>query len=126
MPSVNFPLILTTLGLAALLLFGSANASEVQHFKGQPSDTLEQAVSNFSQYNSKLAVILDAELDARALYEIHELTYTLEVALEKINTELQELADVLEEVHLATERNDAQTTRARGMEYLTVSRQVVR
>ena len=48
------------------------------------------------------------------MVEIHELTYTIEVALEKIHTETGKLKDVLEEVHVASEHMDTTTAKARG------------
>ena len=115
-------LLCTTLALA-----GMAHAERAEHFKGKPTETLEQAVKNFSEYNHKLeAILVKGSLTAQDLAEIHQLTYTLENALEKINDELSELAEVLEEVHVASEMNDAETVLSRGDVYLSISRQVIR
>lgn len=113
--------------LSALVwLLASPVMAEGGHFEGKPSETLEQAVANFAEYNVKLEKVLAGELDAKALYEIHQLTYTLEVALEKINEELTELAEVLEELHVATEKNDAATAKVKGREYLDTARKVIK
>lgn len=114
--------------LSTMSFMGMAFASDDSpgHFKPESSDTLEQAVDNFSRYNTKLSEVLAGELDAKAIYDIHQMTYTLEVALEKINNELEELAEVLEELHKATERNDAATALIKGREYLDTSRKVIR
>ncbi len=113
---------------ASLLAFAPfAFATErYDHFKGKPSETLVEAVRNFSECNEKLEAVLNGKLDDNAMHTVHELTYTLENALEKINSELAALADTLEEVHQASERHDHDAVLRYGREYLEVSRQVVR
>tara|TARA_R110002020_G_scaffold183275_2_gene379453 strand:- start:1120 stop:1428 length:309 start_codon:yes stop_codon:yes gene_type:complete len=72
-------------------------SSRIDHYKPKASETLEQAVENLSEYNSKLADILAKdELSADDMHNVHELSYTLEEALKKIHTDLAEVADVLE------------------------------
>lgn len=73
------------------------------HFKGLASPDLQTAVKNFSDYNKRLEKIMAGKLTNADLVTIHELTYTLENALEKINEDLAELAETLEEVHVASE-----------------------
>lgn len=98
----------------------------IAHFKGKPAETLAEAVANFSEYNARLAEILEAqELTALDLGAIHELTYTLEIALEKINEELAELADTLEELHVASETADYDGARSHGAAYLETARTVI-
>lgn len=97
------------------------------HFKGKPSETLEQAVANFSEYNGKLADLLAKDaLSPHDLHQVHELTYTLENALEKLNAELVELANTLEAVHVASESGDAKTTQEQGASYLDTARKVIK
>lgn len=57
---------------------------------------------------------------------MHELTYTLENALRKINAELTALAGTLEAVHVASERADPATVKTQGKAYLVSTRQVVK
>lgn len=97
------------------------------HFKGKPSETLEQALVNFSEYNQKLSEVLKQEtLSALDMQQIHELTYTLENALEKINASMLELTETLEAVHVGSETGDTETTRAEGLRYLETARQIVK
>ncbi|MCW5599326.1 MAG: hypothetical protein KIT59_09470 [Nitrosomonas sp.] len=114
--------------LLALSLSTMAQAEErPDHFKGKPSETLEQAVVNFSEYNGKLADLLAKDaLSPQDLHQVHELTYTLENALEKINAELTELANTLEAVHVASENGDAKTTKEQGARYLDTARKVIK
>jgi uncharacterized protein (DUF342 family) len=116
----------------SLLSMGTASwaADEGQrqsHFKGKPSATLEQAVTNFKAHNAKLAKLLAKDkLSPNDALEVHELTYTLENALEKIRGELSELADVLEEVHVASEKVDTATIKSRGKVYLDTAGKVIK
>lgn len=114
--------------LFALLTIPPLSPAEERpdHFKGLPAETLEEAVGNFSEYNGRLEEILSSEeLSAADLSAIHELTYTLENALGKINEELTALADVLEEVHLASEHNGYDDVRRHGRQYLDISRRII-
>ncbi len=97
------------------------------HFEGKQAETLEQALANFSEYNAKLDALLAQEtLSATDLGRIHELTYTLENALAKINAEFSELAENLEEIHMASEAADAETVKSRGRIYLNTATKVVK
>ena len=112
--------------LLAVGVVSTAHAERLDHFKGLPAETLEEAVSNLSEYNRKLGAILAADdLSVADMAEIHELTYTLENALERINEELAELAEILEEVHVASETGDFDAALHRGREYLDISRKIV-
>ena len=111
-----------------MILSGGAFGSDddrVDHFQGKPATTVTEALENFRQANMRLAEIVAMDNpDTQAVYEVHQLTYTLENALEKIRDELEDLAEVLEEVHLASERNDGETVKEQGAEYLKNARQV--
>lgn len=90
-----------------------------EHFEGEPSATLAEAVANFSKYNEELADLLaEGELSMRDIGEIHILTYNLENALEKISEEVEEMAEVLEEVHLGSEKGNVERVRSNGEIYL--------
>jgi hypothetical protein len=80
-----------------------------------------------AEYNKKLSAILaKRDLAPEDMVKIHELTYTLENALDKIRAETAALAQTLEEVHVASERQDAKTVKARGQSYLRTAREIVR
>jgi len=116
-------------GLTLGLVFANtsfADEERVQHFKGLSSPDLATAVANFSEYNTLLEAKLASKLTDEDLAEIHILTYTLENALEKINEDLKELADTLEEVHIASETFDREKLAKNAKVYLQVSRTVVK
>jgi hypothetical protein len=90
-----------------------------QHFEGEPAESLEQALANFAEYNARIAAVLEQdELDPTDLGRIHELTYTLENALERIDDEYDRLEEQLEELHLASEGADTDKARQLGETYL--------
>ncbi len=92
---------------------------EVSHYAPEPSETLEQAVENFVTYNRKLAEVLERdELSPADMEQVHEYTYTLEIALAKINEELGALPVVLERVHKTSEGDNPAALRAVGEVYL--------
>lgn len=111
---------LSTLAITLALAFSTHSIAQerVDHFKGLPSPDLATAVINFSQYNDKLADKLKGELTPSALAEIHQLTYTLEIALEKISNEVKALADTLEEVHIASETAQPEKLAEEGKKYM--------
>lgn len=119
---------ITALALTAGLLLSlpALGDERVDHFHGLPADTLEDAVANFSEYNERLATLLEKEsLSPDEMHQIHELTYTLENALEKINSELADLADTLENLHVASETADTEGARRHGEAYLDTARKVI-
>ncbi len=112
--------------VVSLAVAGGAMADDrPDHFKGLESPDLQTAVANFSEYNKRLEKALSGELTDADLVEIHQLTYTLENALEKINDDLEELAETLEEVHVASETFNRDDLRKAGPAYLKVARTVI-
>ncbi len=117
------------LTLAALLVLTgcfslTSFASErPDHFKGEPAETIEQALANFSAYNTRLSEILEQEeLTMADLAQIHQLTYTLENALERIDDDLENLAEILETLHLSSETADIEAARSNAEAYLNGAR----
>ena len=98
----------------------------VDHYEAREAATLQEAVANFSEYNTKLAEVLArSELGASDFEEVHELTYTLENALAKIRDDLSGLADTLEALHLASEDHTLEETLAYGEAYLETAQTLV-
>jgi len=87
-----------------LILAGEVLATDrPDHFKGLAAPDLQTALDNFTKYNKHLEKAINGELTHADLANIHQLTYTLENALKKINTDLAALEEALEEVHLTSE-----------------------
>ena len=84
-------------------------------------------MSKFSEYNDKLAAILSKDtLSPQEMQQIHELTYTLENALEQINESFTKLAITLEAVHVGSETGDVETIKTQGSQYLNTARQLIK
>jgi uncharacterized phage infection (PIP) family protein YhgE len=117
---------------SVLVLAASASSSlfaddDYEHFEAVESPDLETALENLAEYNEKLRAILDGgSLSGSDMGKVHELTYTLENALGRIDDELDEAAEVLEEVHLASERADRNTVRSSGEAYLSITDKLVK
>lgn len=112
----------------SLAVAGGAVAEErPSHFKGLAAPDLNTAVANFSEYNNRLEKVLAAdELTDADLASVHELTYTLENALEKITIDLEELAEILERVHVASETANRDALKEAGPVYLDTARSVIK
>ena len=112
-----FLIAFTAFTLSCFSCFGFAQ--EVDHFEGIPSPTLEAALANLAEFNAELEVLIGQEsLSPEDHHQIHELTYTLENAMKRLNEEQSRLSELLEEVHLASERADSETVKARGSAFL--------
>jgi hypothetical protein len=104
----------------ALVVAMPAFATErPDHYQPKPSPTLEAALANLTEFNPKLAALLEKDsLTPEELNQVHQLTYTLEAALEKLGSEQARVAELLEEVHVASEKNDSSTVKTSGRAYL--------
>ena len=122
-------LTLTTLLTSAAGL-GVAQADEDQryeHFKGQPAKNLDQALFNLANFNAKLEDIMAKdELTPNDMATIHQLSYTLENALQRLDEEVDTMQEVLEEVHLASESMDYETVQKQGKVYLESTGKIVK
>jgi len=120
--------LMTTLALVGALAFAAPALADERpdHFEGKSSPTLEAALASLAEYNPKLAALVEKDtLTPEDLHRVHELTYTLENALEKLASEHARLAEVLEAVHVASETNDPETVKRSGRMYLEHSRRLL-
>ena len=121
------PLLLATAFVLAIPTFtAQADDDMPEHFEGEPSRTLEEAFDNLGVYNKKLEKLLDGEMTPEKMGEIHVLTYTLENALQRIEDDVDDLAEALEEVHKASERAEDDTVMQKGKIYLEGSNKLIR
>lgn len=81
-----------------------------EHYPGEEAATLREALENLHEYSGQLAAIIqDDDFGIERLHAVHEITYTLENALQTLEKELQQLAETLESVHIASERGETNT-----------------
>lgn len=120
-------LTILTLLMVAVFIGSVAHASDERpdHFKGKTVETIEQAKTNITEYNRQMAKILAADkVSVKDMLQIHKITYTLENALQHIDEQIEKLQEELEEIHLASERNDSKTIRRVAPGYLSTSKQL--
>jgi len=122
-PPIGYVLVLFFLILGPMHL---ANASDrVEHFEGQSASSVEEALLNLARYNEELSKRLASEeITTETSYEVHQLTYTLENALERLAEELDQAQQTLEAVHLASEANHSETMAEEGAKYLEHSQRL--
>lgn len=114
---------LAFIGLMAWSLGGLADTSRVDHYEGEAAQSLEEALVHLAEYNARLAATIEGEsLMPSDLNDVHQLTYTLENALERIRLEVAVIAETLEEVHVASEQAQAQRVQERTKAYLEASK----
>lgn len=122
---MSFRSIARALPLLALLPFCTlADDERVEHFQGKPAETLEEAVAHLNEGNVQLRALLAGEITEQDMADIHELSYTLENAVGRLQRELKALGVVLEDVHLASEALDKDTVAASGRDYLELIEQL--
>ncbi|MDZ7713119.1 MAG: DUF6746 family protein [Rhodovibrio sp.] len=92
--------------------------AQVQHYKAEPAPNLETAVKNLRAYNRKLEKHLDQEMTVENMEKIHQLSYTLENALKRMETDLDNIASVLEGMHLASEARKPEKVQGNAETYL--------
>lgn len=96
----------------------TVHADPVEHFDGEPAPTLEAAMANLVKYNRQLQQALQGELDNADMMAIHQLTYSLENALQRLDTEVDNIEASLEKVHIASETGQPAVVREQGSQYL--------
>lgn len=108
------------LSVATILLSPQIYSEEkYSHFPAIASKDLPTALCNISVYNEKLASILNQPtLSAQDMVKVHELTYTLENAVNFLKTSLEQTSIDLEKVHKASEVLNASTIKNSGKQYL--------
>jgi len=91
---------------------------QVQHYKAEPAPNLKAAVENLRDYNRKLEQHLDQEMTVENMEKIHQLSYTLENALKRMDKDLENIASVLEGMHLASEARNQDKVEGNAETYL--------
>lgn len=111
-------LVLTAL-LSLPLISATSAAADVDHFTGKTAKDLKSALCNLDKYNQRLAQLVNKKrLKLEDLAEIHQLTYTLEVAVQKTQQELNVIAEELEFVHKGSEHANFDKVKKSGAKYL--------
>lgn len=109
--------------ITSLLSIGTvfADNDRPDHYKGEPSENLAQAIANLETYSQELAAILEDELTPEKMAEVHQLSYTLENALERIDEDVDQLQEWLEEVHVGSEHMEYERVKEQGDQFVSGS-----
>ena len=103
-------LFFSVIGMSQALSDGNASAN---HF---PS--VAEAQYNLAKYNASLQDIINqSKLTVTDMLSVHELTYTLEQAIQRLQVSLADVAEELEKVHKASEHLDRNTIVSSGQIY---------
>lgn len=109
-------LFLTLFGTLAPTAFGD---EDFDHFASLEAPNTTVAVCNLNRFNNKLQAIVEkAELSAEDMVKVHELTYTLENAVQRLQQNLVDIAVDLEKTHKASEALKQDDVRMAGNAYL--------
>jgi hypothetical protein len=121
-----YKLIMIT-SMALVTLGSTAIADEkYNHFPSIESTDFKTAFCNIERYNEKMITITNKPvLTSLDMLKIHELTYTLENAINFIKVSLENVSQNLEDVHKASERLDQKTIHASGEKYLKATKRLL-
>lgn len=110
---------LAILAALAATLSTTALAADVDHFKGKPSPDLKSALCNLKEFDAKLKMATTGKkLTPEQMAEVHQLTYTLEVAIQRVQSELAIVAEELEKAHKGSEVMANEKVKKGANEYL--------
>lgn len=110
------------IGFLSPVTLTQAQASDDEHFEGEQPETYVQAQAVLQKYNAQLAAFAeDGEISPAEMGQVHELTYTLENALEKMEDTLDQVAERLEVVHEGSEHGAYQSVLDNTRQYLQAS-----
>ena len=106
-------------GLATYSIVQSNGNSRIEHYAGEQIETAEQAFNALETNNGKIAKILKSDsLTDSQLEEIHEISYTLESAIDKLISEkagnkktLKSVDEAIQAVHYASENHEEESVR---------------
>ena len=92
---------------------------EYRHFPSLEAPNTGVALCNLAKFNEKLQAIANKkEITPEDMVKVHELTYTLENAVQRLQKDLATVAVDLEKVHKASERLDDKVVKGSGEKYL--------
>lgn len=113
-----------TIAIASLLLaLPNVKADEqYSHFPSLASENTSEALCNLAKFNEKLQAIVNKKtLTPEDMVKVHELTYTLENAVIRLQKDLETIAIDLERAHLASEHLKGEKVKQSGEKYLSAT-----
>ena len=93
---------------------------EYDHFPALEATNTTVAICNLNSFNASLQAILNKpQISVEDMVKVHELTYTLENAVQRLQQDLVVIAEDLEKAHKASEALQQESVRASGNAYLS-------
>lgn len=112
-------LMLVVLLTAAFLSPRAHSEDKYAHFPAVASQDLPTALCNINTYNEKLSELINKPiLSAQDMVKVHELTYTLENAINFLKASLEQTSVDLEKVHKASEVLNQSIVKDTGKQYV--------
>ena len=119
-------LIISAISSVFLVISAASAEEKYSHFPSLDAPNTTVALDNLAKFNQKLqAIASKKDLTPEDMVKVHELTYTLENAVLRLQKGLNNIAVDLEKVHKASERFDQQTLRDSSEKYLTATQLIL-
>ncbi len=114
--------ILTAFAVLLPSLSPAQAGEKYNHFPSLEAANTSAAFCNLAKFNQKLQAITNKKtLTAEDMVKVHELTYTLENAVIRLQKELDVIAVDLEKVHKASEHLKQDVIKNSGAKYLVAT-----
>ncbi|MCC2608213.1 DUF6746 family protein [Planctobacterium marinum] len=111
--------LLTTLSVSMLTMTGLSADEQYNHFPSLEAPDTTVALCNLNKFNARLAGIVEqSEIGVEDMLKIHELTYTLENAVQRLQQDLEGIAAELEKTHKGSEAMQQDTVKSSANAYL--------
>jgi len=95
----------------------SSDDAKIEHYESTEFSSKEDALKGLITTSSEMAdIAADAELNSTKMEKIHQISYTTENAVAKLDAG-EKLAAALEEVHLASEAHDTTNLKNKFITY---------
>ncbi|WP_321275750.1 DUF6746 family protein [Thiomicrorhabdus indica] len=104
---------------ALMAMTTTAMASEDKHFDAQMPTSFMQAQQQLVEGKAELAkIVADGEVSMAEMGKVHQLTYSLENALEFMEEEMEQIQETLERVHKGSEHGTNQQVLQDSQQFL--------
>lgn len=115
-------IITSTITTFALMISTAQADDKFSHFPSLDSPSTSVALCNLAEFNQKLQAIVNKKtITTEDMVKVHELTYTLENAVIRLQKDLKTISVDLEKVHKASEHLKADVITGSGTNYLTAT-----
>lgn len=114
--------------ITALVLIQTAAfaGEEIRHYPSLEAPNTQVALCNLTKFNEKLqAITTKKNITPADMVKVHELTYTLENAVIRLQKDLDKIAVNLEKVHKGSEQLNQKVVKGSGKDYLAATKLIL-